>query len=181
MQVLILHGLNSDSKDNWFPWLKKELEAKGITVYCPDLPNNTLPNQVKWLEKINQTIEVNRDLVIVGHSLGTIAALRFLENLKDQKKIIATILVAGFTQSFGVKIILDFFKTPFNWDKIRRNSKRFTVISSDNDPYLPISEGQKLAENLNADFIIEKNAGHIDIESGFNKYELILELVLKSV
>lgn len=180
MQVLIIHGWNSDSKDNWFPWLKKELEARGIVVHCPDLPDSFSPNQARWLKKINETIKLDNELIIVSHSLGTIAALRFLESLEDQK-IITTILVAGFTQSFGVTAILDFFKTPFNWNKIRRNSKKFIVISSDNDPYLPISEGQKLAENLNADFIIEKNAGHIDIENGFSKYERVIELVLKSV
>jgi len=179
MRVLILHGWNSDSKDNWFPWLKEKLEAKGIVVYCPDLPNSDSPQQAAWLQKINKVID--SDLVIVGHSLGTIAALRLLENLKTRQKIIATILVAGFTQDFGVKAISDFFKTPFNWNKIRKNSAKFVVISSDSDPYLPISEGQKLAENLNAEFIIEKNAGHIDIESGFSKYDRVLELVLKSV
>ncbi|MDO8554019.1 MAG: alpha/beta hydrolase [Candidatus Micrarchaeota archaeon] len=201
MQILIVHGLDSDSKDNWFPWLKAQLEGRGslqvcsstgqiarseisvasrqpFTVECPDMPNSKNPKQEEWLAKLSEvTMNCKDSFILVGHSLGTIAVLRFLE--KTNLKLMGVILVAGFTQGFGVKAISDFFKTPFDFEKIRTKSKKFIVISSDNDPYLPITEGKKLADKLNAEFIVEKNAGHIDSESGFSKYERILDIIIK--
>lgn len=177
MQILIVHGWNSDSKDNWFPWLKSELESRGMNVQCPDMPNPKFPKQEEWLEKLTAVVDNDNPLILVGHSLGTIAVLRLLERISS--KIVCVILVAGFTQGFGVNAISDFFKTPFDFARIKQKSRKFIVISSSNDPYLPITEGQKLADELNAEFIIEKNAGHLDSESGFSKYPSLLKLILE--
>ncbi len=87
------------------------------------------------------------------------------------------VLVSGFTSNLGISEISDFFKTGFDWSLIKRNAKGFVVINSDNDPYVPIVEGEKLARALGVDLIIEKNAGHIGVSSGFGPYPRLLELL----
>ena len=37
-KVVIIHGANGSPEENWFPWLKKELETKGIEVIIPQFP-----------------------------------------------------------------------------------------------------------------------------------------------
>ncbi|MEK6981967.1 MAG: alpha/beta fold hydrolase [Candidatus Micrarchaeota archaeon] len=187
MSILILHGWENNSSGNWFPWLKTELEKLEETVYAPDLPNSDFPKQKEWLTKINETIkdEQIEELVIVGHSMGAVAILRFLETLEEGKKIKCAILVGGFTTNKNeraghIKAISDFFKTPFNWEKIKQSCEKFIIIASDNDPYIPMKESEKLRSLLNkpnTEFIVEHNAGHMNKESGFIKYERVLELI----
>lgn len=187
MSILILHGWENNSSGNWFPWLKNELEKFGEIVYCPDLPNSDFPKQDEWLDKINETIAKEKigQLIIVGHSMGAVAILRFLETLKQEEKIKCAILVAGFTTNKNekvgrIKAIADFFKTSFDWQKIKQGCEKFIIIASDNDPYIPIKESEKLYFLLNkpsTEFIVEHNAGHINKESGFVKYELVLRMI----
>lgn len=87
--VLVLHGAGNNSKGNWFPWLKSELENKGYKAWCPDLPNPDTPVLKDWLEVIfsNKNWEFNKESIIVGHSSGATLILRILEKLPKNIKI----------------------------------------------------------------------------------------------
>lgn len=180
MRVLILHGWENSSRGNWFPWLKKELESRGIAAYCPDLPNSGFPEQKKWLETIRAAVKIlDNSLVIVGHSLGAVAILRLLETFGEGETVRAAILVAGFTDNLGIKPIADFFKVPFNWEKIKTKAEKFVVIHSDDDPYISVSDAEFLKNNLDAEFILEHRAGHINVKSGYLKYERLRDLIIR--
>jgi len=178
-RVLILHGWGADSHDNWFPWLKGELEKKGVDAYCPDLPETNVPKQEAWLSEIRKLAGgFDSGLALVGHSLGTIAIMRTLESLRPGEKIGKAVLVSGFTWGLDIREISDFFKTEFDWEKIRGHAHEITVMNSDNDPYFPVQEGEKLRDNLKAKLIVEHGAGHINEGSpGFRKR--LLETLLE--
>ena len=36
--VFIFHGTEGYPEENWFPWLKEKLEAKGYKVFVPQFP-----------------------------------------------------------------------------------------------------------------------------------------------
>ena len=36
--IFILHGTEGHPGENWFPWLKQELEQKGYNVIVPQFP-----------------------------------------------------------------------------------------------------------------------------------------------
>ena len=36
--IFIIHGTEGYPEENWFPWLKKELEQKGHIVFVPQFP-----------------------------------------------------------------------------------------------------------------------------------------------
>ncbi len=58
-------------------------------------------------------------------------------------------------------------------------AKEVQMIVSDNDPYIEVKEAQIMAEYYRIPLSIIKNAGHINADSGYGKWELIEKLVLE--
>ena len=100
-----------------------------------------------------------------------------LESFDDSERVKAVVLVAGFAKDLGISEIRNFVDRDFDWKKIRKKAKKFIVINSDNDPFIELSEGERMAKLLCAEFIVEHDAGHINEGSGFTKYPRLLELL----
>ena len=180
--ALIFHGTAGHPEENWFPWLKQQLEAIGCKTLVPQFPtpdNQTLENWLEVLEKYEK--EITPDTILIGHSLGGAFLLRVLE--RREKGIKAAFFVAS---PVGVLPIKNydgdklFIGNPFDWAKIKRNCRNFFVFHSDNDPYVSLGNGKELASKLGTKLIFVPNAGHFNKASGFAKFELLLEKI-KSV
>ncbi|MDD5625593.1 MAG: alpha/beta hydrolase [Patescibacteria group bacterium] len=180
--VIIIHGTCGSPKGNWLPWLKSELEKIGYRVFVPKFPtpkNQSLKNWLKVFKKYNRYLD--KDSIVIGHSLGPSFLLSVLEKLNHPIK--AAFFVAGFTGLIGRgdfdKLNKTFTTQSFNWVKINKNCKKFFVINSNNDPYIPLEKGKMLAKNLNTKLIILKNAGHINKDSGYVKFDFLLNKIKK--
>ncbi len=176
--VLIFHGTGGNPEGNWFPWLKKELEKENCQVTIPQFPD---PREGYYLEEWLKVLKqyetyIDDDTILVGHSLGGLFLLRVLEKL--EQPVYAAFFVSA---PVGVKPILYFssdekfsgFK--FNWEKIKKGAKQFRVYHSDNDPYICLGNGQELAKQLGVDLKFIPNAGHFNTESGYTKFEKLVE------
>lgn len=181
--VLIFHGTEGYPEENWFPWLKKELEAKGCKVIVPQFPSPpVVPAKVsEWfyvLKNYEQFIDENT--IIIGHSLGGVFALRVLEQLKHP---IRAVFLTG--TPIGIKPILNYDRDSsfsgfdFDWEKIKNNSKHFTVYHSDNDPYVSLENGEQLAKELGVELTFIPNAGHFNAKAGYLTFPELLEKVSK--
>lgn len=178
--VIIIHGTEGNPEMNWFPWLKTELEKLECKVFIPKFPtpeNQSLENWLAVFKDYEQYLDENS--IIVGHSLGPAFLLSVLENLNHRIK--AAFFVSGFVGLLNSLEFNELNKTfvvkSFDWNKIKNNCKKFYVINSDNDPYVPIEKGKELAENLDTELIILKNAGHINQEFGYTKLDFLLEKI----
>ena len=185
-KIFIIHGTGGNPKGNWFPWLKKELEKQSHTVFVPKFTTPEGQTIEKWMSEFKESTYyelLDEDSIIIGHSLGPAFILSVLEKLAIPKPIKATFLVAGFISPLGNeyfdKLNNSFINKKFNWAKIKKNCKKFYVINSDNDPYVPLSRGKELAEELNTELITLRGAGHINEESGYKKFEFLLEMINK--
>ncbi|MFA6090070.1 MAG: alpha/beta hydrolase, partial [Candidatus Woesearchaeota archaeon] len=63
----------------------------------------------------------------------------------------------------------------FDWPAIVDKSKNFTVYHSDNDPYVCLENGKELSKKLNVTLQFIPNAGHLNTESGYTKFEKLLQ------
>lgn len=180
--ALILHGWGNNSKDNWFPWLKNELELRGWKVWVPDLPHTDKPDIRNWDPFILNSFNINNDTVLIGHSAGSVEILSILGQINTKVK--KAILVAGFTDMIKEEVmeaeLKGLFKKPFNWENIKENADKIILIHSDDDPYVKLKHGEILKEKLDAKLIVKKGQKHFSISTGgekFRKLPMILELL----
>lgn len=141
------------------------LRDLGIFVLSPDFPDTNTPKLEKWLDAIRNNVKKfnkKEEWIFVGHSLGCPTILHLLQSFDQDEHVKKVILVAGSAKDLGIPELKNFFDKKFDFEKIKTKSEKFIVINSDNDPFIELSEGKKLAELLGADFIVEKNAGHIN-------------------
>jgi predicted alpha/beta hydrolase family esterase len=160
-RVVIVHCWEGYPNYCWYPQTKKELEEKGYIVEVPEMPETAFPKLSLWLPKLIEVIgEPDENLYLVGHSLGVITIMRYLEDLPKDNKIGGVVFIAGFTDYLGYKELTNFFEKPINFEKIKKSSKHFVAINSDNDPYVDLKNGRELKEKLGVKLIVKHNMGH---------------------
>lgn len=181
--VLIIHGYKSYPNDCWFPWLKKELEKRRFEVAILHLPNPQKPKKKLWVTSIKSAIKrPNQNIFLVGHSLGSIAILRYLETLKHDEMIGGVINVAGRLikrKGNSKHPTANFFSDSIHWKKIKKHCNTFVGIYSIDDPIVSLENGYKFRKNLNAKLIILKNKGHFTREDKVFKLPVLLKIMLK--
>ncbi|MFA5077420.1 MAG: alpha/beta fold hydrolase [Candidatus Micrarchaeia archaeon] len=180
MKVFIFHCWGGNSHDCWRGWLADRLREQGITVVAPEFPDTMHPKLEEWLKEARGNVnKFDEDWVLVSHSLGGPAILRLLESFGESERVKAVIMVAAFAKDLGIPEIESFVNNEFNWEKIRKGSKKFIIINSDNDPFIQLGEGKRVAQLLGAELTVEHGAGHINEGAGFTEYPRVLELILK--
>ena len=179
-RVVIVHGWKGSPQENWLPYLKEELENLSVEIHVPQMPNPDFPVCSEWVNILKSLI-INPDLgtFLVGHSLGIIAILRYLESLPEGNAVGGVVSVAGFSETLGIKEHESFFSIPINYDKVKRSCRKFVAFQSDNDYYVSMKNGEILRDRLGSELIIIKNAGHFCTRDGYEKMPLLLEKLKK--
>lgn len=184
-QVFLIHGWEGYPEEGWRPWLKKELEKRGFEVFIPVMPDTAAPTMEKWVPYLSQLVgQPDKNCYFVGHSLGCITILRYLETLKENQMIGGVVLVAGFGTDLeyeGYKgEISSFFSTPVNWKKVKKHCKKFVAIHSGNDPWVAsIKHNALFKEKLGAKAIMEHNMKHFSGDDGIFKLPSVLKAILE--
>ncbi|MGB4942794.1 MAG: alpha/beta hydrolase [Candidatus Moraniibacteriota bacterium] len=174
--VYIIHGWEWSPESNWFPWLEKKLRDTGVEAKALAMPNPYHPTLSAWVESIATAVgEADEETFLVGHSLGVIAILRYLETLPDSERIGGAVLVAGFPEPIGIDELGAFFETPLDYEIVRNVGRSFVAIQSDNDPYVPMKNGELLHDRLDAELVVIHDAGHLNASDGYSELPMVLE------
>lgn len=159
--VLIIHGWEASSKDHWFLEEKQRLEKLGYKVTVPDMPNTLHPKRGEWV-KVIEDFNPGESSILIGHSLGGVAILRYLE-IAD-KKAGECIFIATPIRKLGEGYggIENFLEGDFDWNKIKENVGKPVVFNQNQDPAVPLQHGKDLANNLGAELVITDGNDHFD-------------------
>ena len=178
--AFIIHGTEGCPEENWFPWLKKKLEELNYKVFVPQFPTPENQDPEYWFEVFKDYEKyLDKDTIIIAHSGGCAFLLRLLE--KIQVKIKTAVFVAPPVGVLPIKYYeadRPFIENSFDWKKIRNSSSNFLVFYSEDDLFICIGNGEKLAKELGVDLIRLKNAGHFNEKAGYTKFDLLLEKLI---
>jgi len=167
-KIIFIHGNgNSTPQDNWFPYVKRELEKSGQTVIARQFPDADLARASHWLLFLKEELKADKDSIIVGHSTGGIAALRFAE----QYPILGTILVGVYYTDLGMEKEKQsgYFDEPWDWDAIKKNQQWVVQFASTDDPWIPIEEPRFIHRQTDSNYHEFTDQGHFG--GDYNKKE----------
>lgn len=179
-RVFIVHGYGGNPDSNWFPWLKAKLEHVDIVVDVPVMPNTDAPELSQWLLHLQKVVgQLNEETYFVGHSLGCPTILRFLENLNGGEKVGGVVLVAGFAEPIHFTELDGFTDSSWNDARIQAACNNIVLISSDNDPHVPLVMAERMQDRFNAELVVMPDAKHINGDAGYKELPLIFTELVK--
>lgn len=183
-KILMLHGWEGSSQSDFFPELKKDLEAKGYEVLIFDAPITEAPDFDNWYAFIEKKIKENKleNFHLLGHSMGGHLALKLAEKYK--LKSLTLVAPVGFNPSesyfkqFESKLSaqeLNIFKKYQSRDlavpKVKNNSAKINFIFGAKDVWITNEVRDYYIEQFKdvASIKVIEDYGHMGESEGFKK------------
>ncbi|WP_085581835.1 RBBP9/YdeN family alpha/beta hydrolase [Thalassospira mesophila] len=183
LRAIVLHGAHGGPDTNWFPWLDNELGAAGIDVLRPRFPTPHGQSLQAWLNAYDLAVTSLplAPTILVGHSLGCALALRLVE--RSSEPVAGLFLASPFVGALGLPdydpINQSFFDEPFDWAGIAaRKGRTSQCWAGDDDPYVPLSRSQEIADRLESPLEVMQGGGHLNSETGFNTFPQVRDAIL---
>ena len=156
-RVFVIHGWKGSPENHWFPWLQEQLTSNGLQTHLVHLPSPATPKVREWIAAIREAVGTpNKETYFVGHSLGCIAIIRYLESLPEEARVGGCVFVAGFSKGVSIPELREFKEGTINVDKVRAHTNKLVTIFSTNDDVVTMEEGVYFQTLLKAKIIIEK-------------------------
>lgn len=175
MKAIFIHG-NGDgtAKDNWFPYVKKELEKIGVKVIVKDFPDLPLARAKYWLPFLKR-LGADQSTILIGHSTGAIAAMKFAE----ENKISGSVLVGVYYTDLGMKEekLSGYFDSPWDWEAIKKNQNWIIQFNSKDDPWIPIEEARFVHKKLGTEYYEYDHEGHFGADKYYPEFPKLVEVV----
>jgi len=173
-KVLILHGWGGSDAPHWQAELASEIAKDYGTVSFPLLDNCHFPSKNRWIKQVKKILEDFKPDTVVCHSLAN--TLWFWLCQEEIQTVQRLFMVSPPSLSTEEKTIKTFFPCEAPSELY---AKEIHMIVSDDDPWVKMEEAQDIASHYNATFTSIQNAGHINADSGYGKWDLIEKLVMQ--
>ena len=157
-KAILIHGNGGcTAGDIWLPWLERELTALGLDVINQTFPDNRKARAKYWLPHI-ASLGADEHTILIGHSSGAMAAMRYAE----QHKILGSILVGVCHTDLGdsFEAASGYYQAAWQWQRIRDNQQWIAIYGSTDDPLIPIAETRFVASQLRCSYFEFTDRGH---------------------
>lgn len=153
-QVVIVpgNGCSNVLHSNWYGWLHGELQRASVRSVCVDMPDPLRARRDRWLPFLEGTLQADADTILVGHSSGAQATLRYAEThaLRAAVLVSATYSDLGDAdeRSSGYYPNADSTQNRYDFAAMRRNCAVWHQFHSDDDPFIPVAEAERIRGGL---------------------------------
>jgi predicted alpha/beta hydrolase family esterase len=185
-RVFIVHCWDGTPSDNWYPWIKKQLEAQNFEVHVLEMPDTANPRIFQWVPTLAEAVgTANENTYFIGHSVGAQTIVRYIESLPNNTKVGGAVFVAGWFKSLtgidaaGTETKNHWLSAPVNFETVHERMQKSIAIFSDNDPYVPLDNQDDFRDKLHSEIVIEYGQGHYDTGSKTTELPIALESLLK--
>ena len=161
-KIIFIHGNGgSTPEDHWFPYVKDSLEILGFNVIARQFPDTALALSSSWLPFLKNELHADGNSILIGHSSGALAAMRYAE----QNKILGSILVAAMHTDLGIDSEKQsgYFDHPWQWNSIKKNQQWIIQFASTDDPWIPIAEARFIHHKLSTEYYEYTDKGHFSV------------------
>ena len=162
MRIIGVHGYRSSPRQHFWPLLEDELKKRGHEVLIPELPDPENPDPETWTKALVEAARVLTDEdIIVGHSLGGAAALRFLEAAEARTTPKACVLISTpwFIKDERFR---GFFLSDLDHDVLMWRASKFHIVHAKDDRVIPVDHAQKYASVFHGTLTTPETGGHFN-------------------
>ena len=175
----IIHGSFGSPFVNWIPYLRKEIESRGVQVYTPDFPTGVgyqkYDNWEKLLKAYLDAGLINENTIIFAHSIAPVFICKFLIN--NKVKVKRLIFICGFNNYMGINEEYDNVnETMFldNLSDVKNYCDEIICYYTDNDPYVKFEVEKEFADAIADKQFMINGGGHLNGESGYVEFGELL-------
>ncbi|XP_031562219.1 serine hydrolase RBBP9-like [Actinia tenebrosa] len=165
MKVVIIpgNGCGDVQESNWYGWLREKLTEKNVKCLLKNMPDPIVARESVWLPFMEQELCCGEDTIIVGHSSGAEAAMRFAE----KHKVHGIVLVSACVTDLGDsnEAASGYYNRPWEWTKMKDNTQWIVQFGSTDDPFISFDEQKEVANGTKAEFHQYSNKGHFNQDS----------------
>ncbi len=181
MKIMLVPGNgNADvNSEIWYPWIANELNKLGLTSIVKNMPDPDLARKEFWLPFIENQLEGDSDSILIGHSSGAVAALRFAE--KHNLKGIILVSVCYTDLEDEKEKASHYFDEPWRWNDIKENVEWIIQFHSLNDPYISVEEAKYVAKKLKTEYHEYSDQGHFSSDVDKTEFPELLEALKKKL
>lgn len=182
-RAICVHGAGGHPCIHWFPWLRDRLEQFEVSVIVPWFPTPEGQHLDTWLSVFDSEVGALESTdILIGHSVGACFLLHVLE--RSQCQVHAAHLVSAFHTALPDaeinSLVRSFVYEPFNWQRIKENTRQLALYHGENDPYVPLTIAEELAQHLTIPLVRFKSGGHLNTESGHTEFDALLQALIAS-
>lgn len=161
---------------NWYGWAKKNLEKiAGVTCDLRNMPDPVVARESVWIPFMKDEMKCCDETIIIGHSSGAEAAMRFAEKYTVKGIIVVSACVSDLGDEH--ERASGYYSRPWEWDKIKANTEWRVQFGSTDDPFIPWSEQQQVADGMTSELHKFDDKGHF-MNTSFPK---LIEVVKQKI
>ncbi|CAG8534557.1 9149_t:CDS:2 [Paraglomus occultum] len=168
----------------WYPYVASKLrsaihrETRELLfpggVVLRQFPDFYVGRENIWLPFLEKTLNAGAEHVLIGHSTGAVAALRYLES----HRVLGVALASAYHTHLDDPNEREsgYFSRPWDWSKISQNANWIIQFSSSDDYAVPIAEQRFVHNQIKSHYREFTDRGHF---TGSREFPELVDTVLE--